>query len=102
MRLRDHMRCRPAVERDRHGAVREPHQAVLANIAMCYDKAGKLWKFLAYTMSPYKTHDGFWSFIPYEGFCADFKQMHSSIFYSVGCKNDPPEIKENDVNLDEL
>jgi len=68
----------------------------------CYDKAGAIWKFLLYTMSPYKSHDGFWTFIPYEGFCSDFKQRHASIFYSVGCKIDPPEIKEDDVNLGEL
>ena len=34
----------------------------------CYDKAGAIWKFLLYDMCPHKSYDGYWTFVPFEGF----------------------------------
>jgi hypothetical protein len=71
-------------------------------MADCYDKAGSLWKFLAYTMTQRETIDGYIAFFPCQGFNFDLKQRHASIFYSRGVVLDDPKITENNVTLGEL
>jgi hypothetical protein len=71
-------------------------------MADCYDKSGGLWKFLSYTMTMKDTIDGYTAIFPCQGVNADFKQRHSSIFYSRGVIFDNPEIEEEDVTLAEL
>jgi hypothetical protein len=68
----------------------------------CYDKAGNYWKFLKYTMAPWKGYDGYYAIITLEGLYLDFKQQHGSIHYAYEWHSNPPGLKETDVNLAEL
>jgi hypothetical protein len=67
-----------------------------------YDKAGDHWKLVFYSMGPKKGEDGYYSIITTQGYYIDYKQLHASIHYTYGWFANPPEIKELDVNLDEL